>query len=162
MKKEYTYKSDLRFFLAFVMSILIFLVPIAFAEYSMTLAYASFVILFLVIIGLGILLDHMPASFETDDDAITFHLLLRTISIPYNSIRSMEVSREYTKPRIRGEIPHYVEKLRIVTDVDEYDFHAEMQIDMEEIAAHPEKLQAYFENGVFRQLEIYLASRRSM
>ncbi len=160
MKKKYTYKSDLIYLFAFTMPILVVLVPIVFAEYSMTLAYASFVILFLLIIGLGILLDHMPASFETDDDAITFHLLLRTISIPYTSIRSMEVSREYTKARIRGEIPHYVEKLRIVTDVDEYDFHAEMQIDMEEIAKHPEKLQSYFESGVFRQLQMYLESRQ--
>ncbi|MBQ8010173.1 MAG: hypothetical protein IJ265_01295 [Oscillospiraceae bacterium] len=160
MKKKYTYKSDMIYLFCFTMPILVVLMPIAFAEYSMVLAYASFIVLFLVIIGLGILLDHMPASFEADDEAVTFHLLLRTIHIPYTSIRSMEVSREYTKAIVRGEIPHYVEKLRIVTEDDEYDFHAEMQIDMEEIAKHPEKLQTYFDNGIFRQLQIYVESHR--
>ncbi len=160
MKKKYTYKSNLGYLFVFTMPVLIFLVPLAFAEYSMELAYASVIILFAAVIGLGILLDHMPASFETEDEAVAFHLLLRTIRIPYNFIRSVEVSREYTKARIRGDIPHYVEKLHIVTDDDEYNFHAEMQIDMEEIAKHPEKLQTYFENGIFRQLQIHLESRR--
>lgn len=160
MKKKYTYKSDMIYLFMFTMPILVVLVPIAFAEYSMKLAYAAFAILFLLIIGLGVLLEHMPASFETDDDAITFHLLLRTIRISYDSIRSMEVSREYTKARIRGEIPQYVEMLHIVTDDNEYDFHAAMEVDMEEIAEYPEKLQTYFENGVFQQLQIYLESRQ--
>ncbi len=160
MKKKYTYKSDMIYLFCFTMPVLVVLVPIALAEYSQALAYSAFAILFLLIIGLGVLLEHMPASFEADDEAVTFHLLLRTLCIPYTSIRSIEVSREYTKARVRGEIPHYVEKLHIVTDDDEYDFHAEMQIDMEEIAKHPEKLQTYFENGIFRQLQIYLESRR--
>lgn len=160
MEKKYTYKSDLTYLFIFTMPILVVLVPIAFAGFSMAAAYASVIILFAAVIGIGILLEHMPASFETDDEAIIFHLLLRTISIPYNSIRSVEVTREYVHAKIRGEIPHYVEKLHIVTDDDEYDFHAEMQIDMEEIAKHPEKLQTYFENGIFRQLQIHLESRR--
>ena len=158
MKRKYTYKSGFLYFAMFGMPFAIVLLPVLLAQYSKELSYAAFGVLLLVTIFLGVLLEHMPAELQADENEVTFRQFLNTICIPYTSIRSMEVTREYVHAKIRGEIPQYVEKLHIVTDDDEYDFHAVMQIDMDEVAKCPEKLQTYFENGVFRQLQIYISS----
>ena len=166
MQEKYHYKSDWYYIAAFGFVAGSFILPFIIIALSVEMRdYAEiiFIVLFVGwIVGSGgilYLLSHMPASFQADADAVTFSLLFRKITILYSDISSMEVTRYYAKALIRGDVPHYVEELRIVCNGTEHHFHAPMQIDMDDAAMHPERLQEQFENGMFRRLQIYMESR---
>lgn len=165
MERKFSYKSDWFYFAAFgiVLSSLFqpfLIVGIAVeVEHPHAAVYVLFGLYLLIVGGSLYFLPHMRASYRADDTSVTFRLFLRTVTVPYSTIRKLEISREYTKVIIRGDVPHYVEHLDIVTDTEELHFQSDMQIDLEDAAAHPEHLQEQFEAGVFRSLQRFIEER---
>lgn len=166
MKEKYHYKSDWYYLAGFGFIASAFFFPFLVMGVALELYdYYKEVTLIFFIVWLGgagailYLLGHMPASFQANAEAVDFSLLFRKIHIPYSDISSIEVKRYYAKALIRGDVPHYVEEMHIVCGDTAYDFHAPMQIDMDDAAMHPEKLQEQFENGIFRRLQHYIESQ---
>ena len=81
--------------------------------------------------------------------------------IDNSDIEKMEVSREYTKVIMRGDVPHYEEYLNIWCKGEAYEFHKAMNIDMDTVAEHPEQLESEFKKGTFFQLQNYINSNLS-
>ena len=109
----------------------------------------------------GWLLGAVPSSYEADESAVTFRILFLTTRISYADIKSMEITREFQKAIIRGDIPHYEEQLHFTLhDGTEYGFQARLDLDTDEIARHPEKTAEQCEKGKLCQLYRYIESHR--
>ncbi|MDE5860055.1 MAG: hypothetical protein K2H23_06695 [Oscillospiraceae bacterium] len=104
-----------------------------------------------------VLLESVPSKFIAGKNFVEFKLLFKRINIRYSNIKNIEVTHEYAKPQIRGDIGGYKEIIKFVCRDGEYQFENIMNIDFEQTAADPESLSEQFERGKFMRLKNYIS-----
>lgn len=164
MKEKFRYRSR-RFkmtvtvlMLAYFVSLLLFFALVA----NLIYPEAAIAAWFLVTVGFIVvwcLLDNVPSGFKSDGNSVEFRLLFKKINIRYRDIISIEVTHEYAKPQIRGDVGGYREIIKFVCKSGEYRFENIMDIDLEQTAADPESLTEQFERGRFMRLKNYISKQ---
>lgn len=164
MKEKFRYRSR-RFKMTVIVLILVYFVSqFLFLMLAANLIYpeAAIAAWFLVTVGFIVvwcLLDNVPSGFKSDGNSVEFRLLFKKINIRYRDIISIEVTHEYAKPQIRGDVGGYREIIKFVCKSGEYRFENIMDIDFEQTAADPESLTGQFERGRFMRLKKYISKQ---
>lgn len=164
MKEKFRYRSRLFKAAVIILMIVYFVSQFLFLALITNLIYPEAVIAlwFLVTVGFIVvwcLLYSVPSSFKADGNTVVFRLLFKKINIRYRDIKSIEVTHEYAKPQIRGDVGGYREIIKFVCRDGEHCFENIMDIDFEQTAANPESLTEQFERGRFMQLKNYISRR---
>ena len=120
-------------------------------------AFIPVILHFVYIFSVFYLFDNMPSRFKADRNAVEFRILFKKINIRYSNIKSIEVTHEYAKPQIRGDVGRYKEIIKFVCRDGEYRFENIMDIDFAQTAAAPESLSEQFERGKFIRLKNYIS-----
>lgn len=149
MKENFTYKSEWLDFFVFLCLIV-----------GIVLAMVSWiaVLVFLTAFMLSsVLLLNMTGEFCAGDSSVSFNLIFRKIKIPYDSIKSMEVSREFVRGgRLTGEAYRCIETIKFICESDEYCFSTFIDVDSEAVAKAPELLAEQFAQSKFSRLKKYI------
>lgn len=166
MKEKFRYRS--RRFKKFVTVYMLvcfastFLVYPLITDTDADIVTAGFVIWALILVSwivVYVLLDSVPSKFSAGKNFVEFKLLFKKINIRYSNIKSIEVTNEYAKPQIRGDVGGYKEIIKFVCRDAEYQFENIMDIDFEQTAADPESLSEQFERGRFMRLKNYISKQ---
>lgn len=164
MKEKFRYRSR-RFKAALIVYMLFcFLLPyliflICTFIYNVIAAFIVVVLIFVGMIVVYSLLDSTPSKFIAGKNFVEFKLLFKKINIRYSNIKSIEVTNEYAKPQIRGDVGGYKEIIKFICKDGEYRFENIMKIDLEQTAANPESLSEQFERGKFMRLKNYISKQ---
>ena len=129
---------------------------------SDTLINETFAGYFLIMLPIAVMmaglviLSRMPCSYEADSSAVSFRRLYERIYIPYDTIRSISLSNDYCKPKLRGDHPYFREVLTIECEDDTYTFYSDLDIDLGAVARYTGSFQSQSEHGAFFKLEKYI------
>lgn len=164
MKEKFRYRSRRFRTTGIVYIIVCFVSTFLFLALITNLIYpeAAIVTWFLVIVGMTVdwcLQCSVPSSFRADNNSVEFRLLFKKINIRYRDIKNIEITREYAKPQIRGDVGGYKEIIKFVCKNGEYSFENIMDIDFEQTAADPESLTEQFGRGRFMRLKNYISKQ---
>lgn len=149
MKEKFIYKSGWLDFFVF----LCLISGIVFAIVSWTVL----LVFFAAFIFLSIFLSNMSGQFCADDNSVSFNLVFKKINIPYDSIKSAEVSREFIRGgRLTGEAYRCIETIKFTCESGEYCFSTFIGVDSEAVAKAPELLAEQFAQSKFSRLKNYI------
>lgn len=162
MKEKFKYRNKnftktliiVTFVSCFILPFLLFLIEL------IDNVAAGFIVVGLIFVGMCAvvyLYDRVPSKFTADKDFVKFRLLFKKINIRCSDIKSIEVTHEYAKPQIRGDVGGYKELIKFVCRDGEYRFENIMKIDLEQTAANPKSLSEQFEYGIFMRLKNYIS-----
>lgn len=151
MNEKFTYKSE--WFDIFI--VLYLIAAIAATVFS----YIAGLILAVAVAPLSILFFNAPGRFTADDSSVSFRLIFKKTEIPYGSIKSIELSREFIKGQLRGEGDRCIETIKFICGNDEYSFNSFIEVDMEAVAKAPGLLAEQFAQSKFSRLKSYIDER---
>lgn len=151
MNEKFTYKSEW-------FEIFIFLWVIA-AVAATIFSYFAGLIVAVVGTPLSILFFNVPGRFTADDSSVSFRLIFKKTEIPYSSIKSIELSREFIKGQLRGEGDRCIETIKFTCDNGKYSYNSFIEVNMEAVAKAPEQLAEQFSQSKFSRLKSYIDER---
>lgn len=130
MKEKFIYKSDWFDFFVFLCLISGIVLVIV--------SWTALLVFFVAFIFSSIFLFNMSGQFCADDNSLSFNLVFKKINIPYDSIKSAEVSHEFIRGgRLTGEAYRCIETIKFTCESGKYRFSTFIDVDSEAVAKLP-------------------------